>query len=161
MGKILVVDDEEDVRLSIARRLKREGHEVNIAASQAEAVETLGKTESTYDVVLTDMLMESPNSGVEVLKAALAKDVFTEVVVLTAYGNVSNAVECMKMGAFDYVEKNIPGVDVFELICIKIEQAMERRRASLSTLRRLEQFARYRDAGETNPHTHEIPISSG
>jgi DNA-binding NtrC family response regulator len=147
MGKILVVDDEEDVRLSIARRLKREGHDVTIAGSQAEAEETLEKGELPFDVVLTDMLMESPSSGVEVLKAALARDVFTEVVVLTAYGNVSNAVECMKMGAFDYVEKNIPGVDVYELICIKIEQAMERRRSSLSTLRRLEQFARIREAG--------------
>ncbi len=146
MGNILVVDDEEDVRQSIARRLRREGHEVMIAASQAEATETLGKHEPPFDVVLTDMLMESPNSGVEVLKAALAQDVFTEVVVLTAYGNVANAVECMKMGAFDYVEKNIPGVDVYELICIKIEQAMERRRSSLATLRRLEQFARYREA---------------
>lgn len=146
MGKILVVDDEEDVRLSIARRLKREGHDVTIAESQAAAIETLEKEELPFDVALTDMLMESPNSGVEVLKAALAKDVFTEVVVLTAYGNVSNAVECMKMGAFDYVEKNIPGVDVYELICIKIEQAMERRRSSLSTLRRLEQFAKFREA---------------
>jgi len=146
MGNILVVDDEEDVRTSIARRLRREGHEVTIGSSQAEATEILGKEEAPFDVVLTDMLMESPNSGVEVLKAALAQDVFTEVVVLTAYGNVANAVECMKMGAFDYVEKNIPGVDVYELICIKIEQAMERRRSSLSTLRRLEQFARYREA---------------
>ena len=146
MGNIFVVDDEEDVRHSIARRLKREGHEVTIAGSQEEAVEALEKEDTPYDVVLTDMLMESPSSGVEVLKAALAKDVFTEVVILTAYGNVANAVECMKMGAFDYVEKNIPGVDVYELICIKIEQAMERRRSSLSTLRRLEQFARYRDA---------------
>lgn len=148
MGKILVVDDEEDVRTSIARRLKREGHEVTIAGSQAEAVEVLEHSEVAYDVALTDMLMESPNSGVEVLKAALARDVFTEVVVLTAYGNVANAVECMKMGAFDYVEKNIPGVDVYELICIKIEQAMERRRSSLSTLRRLEQFAKFREANE-------------
>jgi DNA-binding NtrC family response regulator len=147
MGRILVADDEEDVRLSIARRLKREGHDVEIAGSEAEAIEKLGTVAAPYDVALTDMLMESPNSGVEVLKAALARDVFTEVVVLTAYGNVSNAVECMKMGAFDYVEKNIPGVDVYELICIKIEQAMERRRSSLSTLRRLEQFARYRDPG--------------
>ena len=147
MGKILVVDDEEDVRQSIERRLKREGHEVTIAGSQADGEQVVGAQESPFDVVLTDMLMESPSSGVEVLKAALARDVFTEVVVLTAYGNVSNAVECMKMGAFDYVEKNIPGVDVYELICIKIEQAMERRRSSMSTLRRLEQFARLRDSG--------------
>ncbi len=150
MGKILVVDDEEDVRHSIERRLKREGHEVSIAGSQAEAEQVVAAQEIPFDVVLTDMLMETPASGVEVLKAALARDVFTEVVVLTAYGNVSNAVECMKMGAFDYVEKNIPGVDVYELICIKIEQAMERRRSSMSTLRRLEQFARLRNGGLEN-----------
>ena len=145
-----MVDDEDDVRLSIERRLKREGHEVSIAGSQAEASASIDAAEPSFDVVLTDMLMESPSSGVEVLKTALAKDVFTEVVILTAYGNVANAVECMKMGAFDYVEKNIPGVDVYELICIKIDQAMERRRASLSTVRRLEQFARYQEAQEQN-----------
>ena len=50
------------------------------------------------------------------LQTALTTDVFSEVIVLTAYGNVANAVECMKRGAFDYVEKNIPGVDVFELL---------------------------------------------
>lgn len=145
MGKILVVDDEDDVRLSLQRRMTREGHTVQSAASQAEAIEVISQAEVPFDVVLTDMLMESPNSGVEVLKATLARDVFTEVVVLTAYGNVANAVECMKMGAFDYVEKNIPGVDVFELICIKVEQALDRRRSSLSTVRKLEQFARFQD----------------
>jgi len=153
MGKILVADDEDDVRQSLERRLKREGHEVTTAASQALAIGIIDASEIPFDVVLTDMLMESPNSGVEVLKATLARDVFTEVVVLTAYGNVANAVECMKMGAFDYVEKNIPGVDVFELICIKVEQAMERRRSSLSTLRRLEQFSKFRDKqiGKSTP----------
>ncbi len=145
MGKILVADDEDDVRLSLERRLKRDGHAVVIAASEAEAAAAIEAAPVPFDVVLTDMLMESPNSGVEVLKSALARDVFTEVVVLTAYGNVTNAVECMKMGAFDYVEKNIPGVDVYELISIKIEQALERRRSSLSTVRRLESFAKVRE----------------
>jgi DNA-binding NtrC family response regulator len=145
MGKLLVVDDEDDVRLSLQRRLTREGHNVTIGGSQAEAIEIIGSSETPFDVVLTDMLMESPNSGVEVLKAALARDVFTEVVVLTAYGNVANAVECMKMGAFDYVEKNIPGVDVYELIIIKIEQALDRRRSSLTTVRKLESLAKIQD----------------
>jgi DNA-binding NtrC family response regulator len=152
MGKLLIVDDEEDVRLSLERRLKRDGHGVTTAGSQAEAIETIAKSDIAFDVVLSDMLMESPASGVEVLKAALERDVFTEVVILTAYGNVANAVECMKMGAFDYVEKNIPGVDVYELICIKIEQALDRRRSSLSTVRRLESFASFqtaRGAGHT------------
>jgi DNA-binding NtrC family response regulator len=145
MGKILVVDDEDDVRLSLERRLTREGHSVQTAGSQAAGVQSIESADVPFDVVLTDMLMESPNSGVEVLKATLARDVFTEVVVLTAYGNVANAVECMKMGAFDYVEKNIPGVDVYELICIKVEQALDRRRSSLSTVRKLEQFAKFQD----------------
>ena len=145
MGKILVADDEDDVRLSLERRLAREGHSVSTAASQAAAIQCVNDADVAFDVVLTDMLMESPSSGVEVLKATLARDVFTEVVVLTAYGNVANAVECMKMGAFDYVEKNIPGVDVYELICIKIEQALDRRRSSLSTVRKLEQFARFQE----------------
>jgi DNA-binding NtrC family response regulator len=150
MGKLLVVDDEDDVRLSLERRLTREGHTVETANSQAAAIECVGKTDIPFDVVLTDMLMESPASGVEVLKATLARDVFTEVVILTAYGNVANAVECMKMGAFDYVEKNIPGVDVFELICIKVDQALDRRRSSLSTVRKLEQFAKFQDKREGN-----------
>ena len=148
MGNLLIVDDEEDVRTSLERRLKRDGHSVILGASQAEATQIIADSEQPFDVVLTDMLMESPASGVEVLKAALARDVFTEVVILTAYGNVTNAVECMKMGAFDYVEKNIPGIDVYELICIKIEQALERRRSSLSTVRRLEQFAQFQEARE-------------
>ncbi len=149
MGHLLIVDDEEDVRHSLQRRMKRDGHGVETAGSQAEAIQVIAESEIPFDVVLTDMLMESPASGVEVLKAALARDVFTEVVILTAYGNVTNAVECMKMGAFDYVEKNIPGVDVYELICIKVEQALDRRRSSLSTVRRLEQFASFQQARDS------------
>jgi FixJ family two-component response regulator len=72
----------------------------------------------------------------------LASDVFTEVIVLTAYGNVSNAVESMRRGAFDYLEKNVPGVDVYELLALKIGQAMERRRTAVGTIRRLEQFVK-------------------
>lgn len=151
MGRILVIDDEDDVRLSLQRRLKREGHDVMIAGSQAEAIETIQNSNPPFDLVLSDMLMESPNSGVEVLKATLARDIFTEVIVLTAYGNVANAVECMKLGAYDYVEKNIPNVDVYELVCIKVDQALERRRASLATLRKMEQFSK-----ANSPETFKI-----
>jgi ActR/RegA family two-component response regulator len=77
-----------------------------------------------------------------VLQAALMADVFSEVIVLTAYGNVANAVECMKRGAFDYVEKNIPGVDVFELLSLKVAQALERRKVSVATLRKIEQYTK-------------------
>ena len=142
MCRILVIDDEEAVRSAVKRRLEREGYEVETAESQAEGMEAIRTHNPSFDVVVTDMVMESPDSGLEVLRAALTTDVFSEVVVLTAYGNVANAVECMKRGAFDYVEKNIPGVDVFELLAMKVSQALERRKASVATLRKIEQYTK-------------------
>lgn len=142
MCKILVVDDEEEVRAAIQRRMTREGYRVDTASGEAAASEMIEQASPKYDIVLTDMVMESPDSGVKILQAALAEDIFTEVLVLTAYGNVANAVECMKRGAFDYVEKNIPGVDVYDLMSLKVAQALDRRRSSVSTIRRLDQIAR-------------------
>lgn len=141
MCRILVIDDEEAVRSAVKRRLERDGYAVDTAESQAAGIEAIKNQNPPYDVVVTDMVMESPTSGLEVLQAALTTDVFSEVIVLTAYGNVANAVECMKRGAFDYVEKNIPGVDVFELLSMKVEQALERRRSSVATLRKIEQYS--------------------
>jgi len=139
--RILVIDDEEAVRSAVKRRLERDGYRVDTAESQTVGIESIKTHSPHYDVVVTDMVMESPTSGLEVLQAALTTDVFSEVIVLTAYGNVGNAVECMKRGAFDYVEKNIPGVDVFELLSMKVDQALDRRRSSVATLRKIEQYS--------------------
>ncbi|MBC8104920.1 MAG: response regulator [Cytophagales bacterium] len=140
MCRILIVDDEDEVRMALARRLEREGYTVNTAGSEAEGLTTLKESDHPFDIVVTDMNMGDPHSGVRILEGAVSRDVFTEVIVLTAYGNVANAVETMKRGAFDYVEKNLPGVDVFELIVLKVEQAAQRRRQSMQTVRRLEEF---------------------
>lgn len=142
MYRILVIDDEEDVRSAIVRRLQREEFLVDQAASQGEGIRAIDAAEPPYDLIITDMVMEDPQSGVKTLEAALSRDVFSEVIVLTAYGNVTNAVECMRRGAFDYVEKNIPGVDVFELLILKINQALERRRMSVQAIRRYADIAR-------------------
>jgi len=135
MGRILVVDDEDEVRNALKRRLEREGHFVSVAGSTAEGEIELGDAQDAFDVVITDMSMEDGESGVRMLKAALERDVFTEVIVLTAYGNVRNAVDCMQMGAYDYVEKNIPDVDVFELLILKIDRALQQRRLTLRSTR--------------------------
>jgi len=140
--RVLVIDDEEAVRNAVKRRLERDAYDVDTAESQEIGLSAINTREPPYDVVVTDMVMESPTSGLEVLQTALSRDVFTEVIVLTAYGNVANAVECMKHGAFDYVEKNIPGVDVFELLSLKLQQALERRRVSVATLRKIERYTK-------------------
>jgi DNA-binding NtrC family response regulator len=138
------VDDEEEVCAALKRRLQREGYEVTTAGSAAEANETIAIRPQGFDVVVTDMSMETPDSGLQVLGHAISRDLFTEAIVLTAYGNVSNAVESMRRGAFDYLEKNVPGVDTYEVLVMKVEQAMERRRAAVRTVRRLEEQAAHR-----------------
>lgn len=142
MYRLLVIDDEDEVRDAISRRLIREGFEVTTADGQETGIQAIRAAEPPFDLILTDMVMEDPQSGIQTLEAALSRDIFSEVIVLTAYGNVGNAVECMRRGAFDYLEKNRPDVDVFELLVLKIRQAVERRRASLSALRRYADIAR-------------------
>ena len=141
MSKVLIVEDEDDIRNSLRRRLEREGYDVFVAASAAEADVKIQAQHPSFDVVISDMSMEAQDSGLVVLKDAIAHDVFTEVIVITAYGNVANAVESMRRGAFDYVEKNVPGIDVYELIVYKVGLAMERRRTAVDTVRRLEEVA--------------------
>jgi DNA-binding NtrC family response regulator len=142
MPTLLVVDDEDDVRAALKRRLEREGYEVETASNAATAAVAIRDQKPSFDVVITDMSMEEADSGLRVLTEAIASDVFTEVVVLTAYGNVANAVESMRRGAFDYMEKNVPGIDAFELLTLKIANAMERRRSAVSTIRRMEEYVR-------------------
>lgn len=142
MARVLVIDDEEDVLLAVSRRLKREGYDVTPAANSEQGVGKILQADAPYDVILTDMSMENPESGLEVLQAAFSRDLFAEVLVMTAYGNVANAVECMRRGAFDYIEKNKPGVDTYEVLAIKVRHALEQRRRDLRTVGAWERAAK-------------------
>jgi len=71
MSRILVVDDEDEVRSALLRRLERAGHTVHAADSVKEGMAALGDDCPTFDVVITDMSMEEGDSGVRMLKAAL------------------------------------------------------------------------------------------
>ncbi|MEJ5171436.1 MAG: response regulator [Fimbriimonadales bacterium] len=143
MARILVIDDEEDVLRALKRRFEREGWEVDLAESAAQAVQRISEAERPYDVVVTDMSMEDPQAGVRVLQAAFARDLFAQVIVMTAYGQVANAVECMKRGAFDYIEKNRPGADVYEVLVSKIREALDVRRRDIRTVAKWERTAEF------------------
>jgi DNA-binding NtrC family response regulator len=147
--KILVVDDEPEVCDAVARRLTRDGHTVDTAVSEQDAVRKIREAAPPYEVVVTDMVMDSPTTGMDIMEAAVLRDVFTEVIVLTAYGNVANAVECMKAGAFDYVEKNTPGVDVYELLSLKVKRAVQNRRSLIREFR-------LRDSRAEREKVHEL-----
>jgi len=111
-GKILVVDDQRNMRTTLAMMLRGGGYEVDEAADGAEGREQ-GAT-GAYDVVITDLRM-GEFDGIEVLRAVKEAHPMTEVIVMTAYGTIDNAVEAMKLGAFDFIQKPL---DVDHLILL-------------------------------------------
>ncbi|MBN1830494.1 MAG: sigma-54-dependent Fis family transcriptional regulator [Deltaproteobacteria bacterium] len=100
--KILIVDDELIMRESLAGWLERDGHEVTKTASGEEALEVL--KESRFDILLVDIKMEGM-SGLDLLKQVKESDPEVSVVMITAYGSISTAIEAMKNGAYDYLLK--------------------------------------------------------
>lgn len=151
MVRVLVIDDEEGVLKAIQRRLERHGLTVTAASTAAEGIALILDSEPAFDVIVTDMSIEDPDSGLRVLTSAFSRDLFAEVIVMTAYGNVTNAVECMRRGAFDYLEKNVPGIDAYELLTIKIDNALERRRQDVRTIERWERAARSQERLHPTP----------
>jgi len=100
--KILIVDDEKIMRESLAGWLLRDGHDVETAKSGEEALEKLNVTH--YNILLLDIKMEGI-SGLDVLKHVKENDPDVAVVMITAYGSISTAIDAMKSGAADYLLK--------------------------------------------------------
>ncbi|HHT9136890.1 MAG TPA: sigma-54-dependent transcriptional regulator [Candidatus Wunengus sp. YC60] len=101
-GKILVVEDQDAMRESLVIAFKDEGYQVEGVASGEEAIQRLNN--NVYDLVVTDLKMKKVE-GLEVLKAVKAANPSTEVVLITAYGTISTAVQAIRDGAYDYVTK--------------------------------------------------------
>jgi two-component system response regulator HydG len=121
MGKILVVDDQRNMRTTLAMMLRGVGHEVDEAADGAKGRES-GAT-GAYDVVITDLRM-GEYDGIEVLRAVKESQPMTEVIVMTAYGTIESAVEAMRVGAFDYIQKPFTEQELL----VKVTRALESRR---------------------------------
>lgn len=111
MMSILVADDDPVIRRLLEKRLGESGYEVTIACNGMEAARLLdGKH---FDVVITDLVMPGDIGGIELLQVAKDRDISTEVIVITAYSSIDTAVEAMKKGAVDYLEKPINFEELF------------------------------------------------
>jgi Nif-specific regulatory protein len=121
MGRILVADDHDSLRRGIVRALSDAHHEVDEAPNGNVAIEKLH--EGQYDVVLSDLKMGG-SDGMDVLRTAKQLQPTAAVILMTAFGSIHTAVEAMKIGAFDYVQKPFE-IEEMEL---KIAKAIEHRR---------------------------------
>src|SRR4051812_47352895 len=123
MAKILVVDDQRNIRVTLAVMLRNAGYDVEEAGDGKEAA-AMGAT-GAYDVVLTDLRMGTVD-GLAVLRAVKEKYPMTEVIVMTAYATIENAVEAMRLGAYDYISKPFNEQEML----VKVERALQNRRLS-------------------------------
>lgn len=108
-GSILVVDDERDICRALEFILSKDGYDVQSALSAEEALQKLQKR--PFDLVLTDLRMEGMD-GLALLEEIKSNWPETEVIMMTAYATVENAVEAMKKGASDYIVKPFNNEDV-------------------------------------------------
>lgn len=108
---ILVVDDDPVIRRLLEQRLTRVGYSVVVAEDGYEAEKILNQR--YFDIVLTDLVMPGEIGGIEVLEITKEINNATEVMVITAHSSVDTAVDAMKKGAFDYLEKPINFDELF------------------------------------------------
>ncbi len=128
-AKILVADDEQNLRRVLVALLRRDGHEVVQAQNGQEAIERL----ADVDVVITDLRMPQVD-GMEVLRTASKNHPHVPVIMITAYGSVGQAVEAIKAGAFDYIEKPFEQDSIRSIVSKAIGQAHANRSAPRAAL---------------------------
>ena len=127
---VLVVEDNDTVREGVKRVIERMGHRTQTCAGGEEAIARYGSEH--FDLVITDLKME-PIDGMAVLDAVRQQSPEALVMIITAHGTIKMAVDAMRAGAYDFIEKPFPA----DLLCEKVERAL-RYRQQLEHGRRLE-----------------------
>ncbi len=146
--KILIVDDELIMRESLAGWLERDGHHIDTAVSGEDALKKLKQTR--YDILLVDIKMEGI-SGLDVLKHVNENEPEISVIMITAYGSISTAIEAMKNGAYDYLLKPFDPNELGVLI-EKIIQHQAQARENLYLKDQYKERTRFESMiGQSNP----------
>lgn len=120
-GKVLIVDDEEQIRSLLARMLELEGYEVCQAGDCQAALRVLERQEP--NVALCDVFLPDGN-GVELVCAIRKAFPSVEIILLTAHGNIADGVQAIKNGAFDYITKGDDNNRIIPLVSQAMEKAL-------------------------------------
>src|SRR5258708_31676736 len=155
---VLVVDDEDGIRQALTRFLSRLGYHVQAAANATEALKQLA--EHHPQAMLCDIRMPE-TSGVELLPKVLAQDADLAVLMLTAIDEPRTAIECLKLGAYDYLLKPT----ALEELELSLQHALRQRQLEVDR-RELEQWlarevaVRTRDLEERTPAIEEVALDA-
>lgn len=133
---ILLVEDKDSLRQMLKMTLETAGYSVHEAADAREASVELSQT--PYKVVLTDLKMPH-GSGIDVLRAAKAADADSLVILMTAFGSIDEAVQAMKDGAYDFLQKPVDS----NYLLLVIERALEQARLRTENILLREEFSKF------------------
>jgi two-component system response regulator HydG len=139
--RVLVVDDEREIRESVRLILSKEGHQTDVAESARQALEKLQTTR--YQLVLTDFRMPDLD-GLELLRLVKLHHPQTEVVILTGYGTIDMAVQAIREGAYDFIQKPIRRVAILRTV----EKALEKQALLVENKKLREELSSVRGAKE-------------
>ena len=123
MARVLLVDDEEDVRKAYGLLITDLGHEV-FEAKDAEEAKTVILTERNLDVALVDRVLPGEESGLEILEFIRANQPLCQSVVVSGYPTFDSASEALRLSAFDYLSKPVQ----IEQLCLVIDAAEKEKR---------------------------------
>jgi signal transduction histidine kinase len=124
-ARLLVVDDEENIVLTISEVLRLEGYEVDVASSGSEAVGHLGRHE--YDLILTDLHMDE-GDGLSLLEEVRKRSPLTITIVLTGFAALETAIAALRHGAYDYLTKPC----IIDELKYTVKRGIEHRRLMLA-----------------------------
>jgi len=119
--RVLLVDDDEDMRATLMDFISRMGAKVKTAADVPDAKRVLSLEPSSFDLVLTDLKLPG-GSGLDVVKAAHARSMETLVTIITGYASLETAIEAVRLGAYDYITKPFS----LDEIGVQVRNMMER-----------------------------------
>ena len=118
-AKILVVDDDKNIRRTVTMALESLDYFVHTAFDGKDAMMQLER--DSYDLIITDLKMPGMN-GMELLQRAIAKYPNVQIVLVSAHATVDNAVEAMKLGAIDFLQKPFTPKELRKIVCSVLEQ---------------------------------------
>ncbi|SDC25698.1 response regulator [Geotoga petraea] len=146
MKKILIADDTKNIRNLLVLGMKNKGYDVEEAIDGEEALRKINHNK--YDLIFLDIKMPKI-SGTKILKEMRNKDDHTDVVIMTAYGTVKNAIECTKLGTVAYIQKPF----TFE----RLENTLKNMEtAKINSYYSNEEFTKIKDMFSINPIDPEI-----
>jgi diguanylate cyclase (GGDEF)-like protein len=136
--KILIIDDEEDIRNLLAMTLRGEGYEVVVAADGEEGIARF--REINPDLIVTDVKMPK-KSGLDVLQTVRGSGPDVDVIILTGHSDEATAISCLRQGAYDYILKPLEDLDVILMSVKRTLQKRQLEKEKISLMGRLEEMA--------------------